>query len=94
MSVRPLTISEEIKANGHPWVNIFALLGASQGTLTFLHMQRIPFRSNWFEHPGTLPRFLGLSVGGFFVGGIGASFLFNDYELLGLLQRHKEDAIF
>ncbi len=88
MSVRPITVSEETKAYGHPWVNIFALMGASQGTLTFLHLKRIPFRSNWFEHPGTIPLFLGLTVGGFLVGGFGAGQVFNDWELVRLAQQH------
>ena len=51
MTVRPLTVSEEIKSMGHPFVNIFAVSGALQGILYFLHIQRIPFKSNWFEHP-------------------------------------------
>lgn len=52
MSVKPITVGEEIKAYGHPFVNIFSLFGGLQGTLIFLHRQRIPLRSNWFAHPG------------------------------------------
>jgi len=92
MSVRPITVSEEKKATGHPWVNIFALFGALQGTLTFLHSQRVPFRSNWFAHPGSLPRFLLLSAGGFVGGGFTAMALFTDWELFRLYKSHRIDA--
>lgn len=48
MSVRPITVGEELKSLGHPFVNIFAVFGGLQGTLLYLHLQRIPFKSNWF----------------------------------------------
>jgi len=41
MSVRPITVSEENKAKGHPFVNIFAVMGGLQGLITFLNRQRI-----------------------------------------------------
>ena len=44
MSVRPITVAEETKAFGHPFVNIISLFGASQGLLMFLHRSRIPFK--------------------------------------------------
>ena len=93
MSVRPVTQAEELKAYGHPFVNIFPLFGASQGILTFLHLQRIPFKSNWFIHTGTTGRFLVLSVGGFFVGGIAGLMLFNGWDTIRLLHAHKLDSV-
>lgn len=78
MSVRPITVAEETKAYGHPFVNIFSLFGASQGLLIYLHRHQIPFRSNWLASPGTPGKFLFLVLGGYLVGGCVAMAAFTD----------------
>ena len=93
MSVRPITQSEEIKAKGHPFVNIFAIFGASQGLLVYLHRHRIPLRSNWLAAPGSPFKFSLLVFGGYLAGGALAIVLFSDAELLRLHQRHIEDKL-
>lgn len=91
MSVRPITVGEETKAFGHPWVNILSLFGGTQGLLIFLHRQRVSFRSNWFANPGSLPVFGILVVGGYVTGGLLAMAAFNDNALLRLWKSHQED---
>ena len=91
MSVRPITVSESTKAFGHPFANIFAVFGGLQGMLFFLHIHRIPFKSNWFAQAGTFPRFAVLTFGGFFLSGFAATFMFKDDELLRLHRQHKRD---
>ena len=91
MSVRPVTYSEETKAFGHPFVNIFAVFGGLQGAITFLHRRRIPFQSNWLAAPGSLPIFLGLVVGGYAVGGFVAMAAFSDWHIIRLVHQHRQD---
>ena len=91
MSVRPVTVGEETKAFGHPFVNIFAVFGGLQGALSFLHRRRIPFQSNWFAAPGSLPVFLGLTLGGYLIGGGVGVAAFSDWEIIRLVQQHKQD---
>ena len=88
MSARPITVSEEIKAKGHPWVNILSIFGATQGMLTYLHRQRVPFRSNWLAPPGSPFKFGILVFGGFYVGGLIGVAAFTDWELIRLYKRH------
>ena len=91
MSVRPITVSEEIKAKGHPFVNIFAVFGGLQGLLLYLHRHRIPITQNWFAPPGSLLRFAVLVGGGFLVGGVVGMAAFTDRDLLRLHNLHEED---
>lgn len=93
MSVRPITISEEIKAKGHPFVNIFSVFGGLQGLLIFLNRQRIPITENWFSHPGSLGRFAFLVLGGYAVGGLVAMIAFTDMKTLRLYRTHTQDRI-
>ena len=88
MSARPITVSEEIKAKAHPWVNILSLFGGTQGLLIYLHRQRIPFRSNWLASPGSPSRFAVFALGGYLVGGVIGMAAFSDWELLRLYARH------
>ncbi len=91
MSVRPIPLAEEIKASGHPFVNIFAIFGASQGLLVYLHRQRIPFRSNWLASPGNPRRFALLVLGGYIGGGLVGMSAFADWDVVRLLAKHQED---
>ena len=85
MSVRPITVSEEIKAGGHPFTNIFALFGGLQGILVYLHLSKIPVTSNWFAKPhGSFGRFLFLAGGGYVFAGSLALFFYTDHALLRL----------
>lgn len=91
MSVRPISVGEETKAFGHPWVNIMSLFGASQGLLIYLHRHRIPFTSNWFATPGSKGVFAFLVVGGYLAGGAVAMAGFSDHTLARLANAHKQD---
>jgi hypothetical protein len=91
MSVRPITVGEESKATGHPFVNIFALFGGTQGLLLYLHRSRIPITQNWFAPPGHLLKFGLLVGGGYLIGGAVAMGFFTDRELLRLARRHRQD---
>ena len=91
MSVRPVTVGEETKAFGHPFVNIFSVFGGLQGALMFLHRRRIPFQSNWFAAPGSLPVFAVFGLGGYLSGGFLGMALFSDWNLVRLTIQHKED---
>lgn len=91
MSVRPITVSEEVKAKGHPFVNIFAIFGGLQGLLIFLNRQRIPITQNWFAHPGSGLRFGFFVGGGFIVGGLFAMAAFSDPAILRLYYAHEKD---
>ena len=93
MSVRPITISEENKARGHPWVNVFAVFGATQGLLIYLNRTRMKFNQNWFAAPGSPKIALILIGGGFLIGGGIGMAAFTDHELLRLSYRHQEDKI-
>ncbi|CDW74771.1 UNKNOWN [Stylonychia lemnae] len=93
MSVRPITYGEDTKATGHPFVNIGAVFGGLQGLLYFLHVQRIPFRSNWFAQPRSFAAFAILAGGGYLAGGIGALLFFTDRELLRLKISHNRDEL-
>lgn len=90
MSVRPVSVSEETKAFGHPFVNIFSLFGLTQGLLIYLNRTRIPVTQNWFSvgHPAL---FGALVLGGYFVGGAVAMGVYSDWNVVRLMQRHKED---
>lgn len=89
MSVRPITYTEEQKAKGYPFANIFGVLGGLQGLVIYLHHQRIPIRDNWFARPGSLGRFSVLVIGGYFVGAFFGSLSFGDRDLLRLFYAHK-----
>ncbi len=91
MSVRPITVGEETKAFGHPFVNIFSVFGGLQGVLMFLHRRRIPVQSNWFAAPGSLGVFSVLVLGGFLTGGFVAMAGFSDWEIIRLAHQHKLD---
>ena len=91
MSVRPISVGEETKAFGHPWVNIMSLFGGSQGLLIYLHRHRIPFTSNWFANPGSVGVFAFLVAGGYLTGGLVAMAGFSDWSLVRLAQSHKQD---
>lgn len=93
MSVRPITVGEEQKAFGYPFVNVFAVFGGLQGVLMFMHRQRVAFKSNWFAHPGSFPRFAVLGAGGFLVGGLVGMAVFTDWELIRLYYLHREDKL-
>ena len=91
MSVRPVSVGEEIKAFGHPWVNILSLFGATQGLLVYLHRNRIPVTSNWFAAPGRPSLFVFLVVGGYITGGTIAMAAFSDWSLIRLVESHRQD---
>ncbi len=91
MSVRPITVSEEVYAKGHPWVNIFSTFGALQGVLIYLNRRRIPFQGNWFAQPYSVPIFAILVLGGYIGGGVVAMGAFTDWSLLRLAVQHKQD---
>ena len=91
MSVRPITVGEETKALGHPFVNILSLFGATQGMLIFLNRRKIPIQNNWFAAPGAFSGFLFLVLGGYLTGGCVGMAVFSDWQLLRLSQRHSED---
>lgn len=91
MSVRPITVSEEIKAKGHPFVNILATFGGLQGLLIYLNRHNIPITQNWFAQPGSLLRFSVLVGGGFVVGGLVGMAAFTDWDLLRLHFQHEQD---
>ena len=93
MSVRPITVAEETKAYGHPWINVFCIFGATQGLLTYMHRHRIPFQSNWFAAPGSPAGLIGATLGGFLIGGGIAMGVFSDWSLVRLSQQHKQDSI-
>lgn len=92
MSVRPVSVGEEIKAFGHPWVNIMSLFGASQGLLVYLHRHRIPITANWFAAPGRPSILAFLVVGGYIAGGSLAMAAFSDWSLIRLVESHRQDA--
>ena len=89
MSVRPISVGEETKAFGHPFVNILSLFGASQGMLMYLHRHRIPITSNWFAAPGSPAGFGLLVVGGYLIGGGIAMAAFSDWPLVRLALSHQ-----
>jgi len=91
MSVRPVTVGEEIYAKGHPWINILSTYGALQGVLSFLYRRRIPFQSNWLAAPGSLPVFAVFVLGGYLGGGFLGMALFSDWNIIRLTMQHKED---
>ena len=91
MSVRPITVSEEIKAKGHPFVNIFSVFGGLQGLLLYLNRHRIHITQNWFAPPGSVFRFAVIVGGGFLIGGGVGMAAFTDKDLLRLHYFHKED---
>jgi hypothetical protein len=91
MSVRPVTVGEEIYAKGHPWINILSTYGALQGVLSFLYRRRIPFQSNWLATPGSLPVFAVFVLGGYLGGGLLGMGLFSDWNIIRLTMQHKED---
>lgn len=91
MSVRPITVSEETHAYGHPFVNSFAVMGGLQGVLIYLHRSRIPVQSNWFPNSGSFKFFAFLSVGGYLTGGLLALAFYSDSNLIRLAQSHKKD---
>jgi len=91
MSVRPITVGEETKAYGHPFVNILSLFGGMQGLLIFLNRRRIPITSNWFATPGSFPVFAILVFGGYLTGGAVAMAGFTDWTLLRLSLSHAHD---
>jgi hypothetical protein len=91
MSLRPITVSEEVYAKGHPWVNIFSTFGALQGVLIYLNRRRIPFQSNWFAQQASLPIFAVLVLGGYVAGGSVAMAAFTDWSLLRIAMQHKQD---
>jgi hypothetical protein len=73
-------------------VNIFAVFGATNGILTYLHRTRIPINQNWFAKPaGSVPIFMVMTGGGYLVGGLVGLYLFRDPALLRLQKRHTED---
>lgn len=91
MSVRPVTVGEETFAFGHPWINILSTYGALQGVLTFLYRRRIPFQSNWFATPGSLPVFAVFVLGGYLGGGLIGMGVFSDWNIIRLTMQHRED---
>lgn len=91
MSVRPITVSEESKAFGHPFVNILSLFGASQGLLIYLHRLRIPVTSNWFAAPGSVGLFGFLVFGGYLFGGAVGMAAYTDWSLARLAFSHDKD---
>ena len=91
MSVRPVTVGEETFAMGHPWINILSTYGALQGVLTFLYRRRIPFQSNWFATPGSLPVFAVFVLGGYLGGGAIGMAMFTDWNLVRLTMQHRDD---
>lgn len=88
MSVRPISVSEETKAMGHPFVNLFALFGASQGLLIYLHRKRVPVTANLIATPGSAAAVLVLMGGGYLVGGGIALSIFADWNLVRLANQH------
>ncbi len=91
MSVRPITVSEEIKAMGHPFVNILSIFGGLQGLLMFLHRTRIPLNQNWFSNPKSAGAFAFFVLGGYLGGGLVGMAAFTDVNLLRLYHSHVED---
>lgn len=91
MSVKPITVSEETKAYGHPFVNAFAIMGGLQGALIYLHRMRIPVQQNWFPNSGSFKLFAVLTVGGFIGSGLAASAFYNDWNLIRIAQIHNRD---
>lgn len=91
MSVRPITVSEEQYAKGHPFVNIFAVFGGLQGLMIYSHRTRIPINQNLFAHPGSFARFAFFVGGGFIAGGLAGMVLFHDKTLLRLYYSHQND---
>lgn len=89
MSVRPITVSEETHAYGHPFVNAFAVLGGLQGVLVYLHRSRIPVQSNWFPNTGSFKLFAVLAAGGYLGGGLLALAFYTDKDLLRLAKSHQ-----
>ena len=89
MSVRPISVGEELKGEARPFTGIFALMGASQGLLIHLHRHRLRVNQNWFS---VAP--VGLTVmmvGGFLVGTGVSVALFADWNLIRLANTHKRD---
>jgi hypothetical protein len=93
MSVRPITITEEYKAKGQPFVNILAVFGGTQGLLMYLNRMKIPITENWFQPPGGVGRFSFFVVGGFIAGGLIGMAAFTDRPLLRLYYSHQRDII-
>ena len=44
MSARPITVSEEIKAKAHPWVNILSLFGEKSNKIFEKFEKKISIR--------------------------------------------------
>ena len=88
MSVRPVTVGEEIKASGHPFVNILATFGGLQGLLIYLNRHRIPITQNWFAAPGSVYRAAFFIGGGFLVGGFVGIAAFSDPSIRRLVRQH------
>lgn len=94
MSVRPITVGEETKAFGHPFVNILSIFGASQGLLVYLHRTRIPVSANWFGAPGAHPYGLvALLLLGYVGGGALGMAAFSDWNLVRLANAHRRDRV-
>ncbi len=91
MSVRPISVGEETKAFGHPWVNILSLFGASQGLLVYLHRHRIPITANWFAAPGRASVLAFLVAGGYITGGVIGMVGFSDWSLARIAHIHHKD---
>lgn len=91
MSVRPITVGEETKAYGHPFVNILSIFGGTQGLLIYLNRTRIPLRANWFPNGQGRGLFLTLVLGGYLTGGFVAMGAFSDWNIVRLAQQHKRD---
>lgn len=91
MSVRPITYSEEQRAVGAPFSDIMALLGLSQGVLYFLHVNKLPLKSNWFANPRNIPMFALFSFGGLLGGVVLGNLMYGDSELKRLKEIHQNE---
>ena len=78
MSVRPISVGEELKGQAQPWVGVFSIFGLSQGALLFLNRFKINPRSNWVASPGTAPVLALYLLGGLVIGQTTANMFFMD----------------
>ncbi|CAI2384389.1 unnamed protein product [Moneuplotes crassus] len=91
MSVRPITNAEIYRAYGQPWATYAGIFFSLQGVLAYMSMNKITAADKFFTQKGQFPRFLLLTVGGYYMGKLLVQHLAGDQELMRLHKTHLID---
>ncbi|CAI2384804.1 unnamed protein product [Moneuplotes crassus] len=91
MSVRPITDAEVARAYGQPWSTYTGIFFSMQGVLAYMNMNKITAADNFFTKKGQFPRFLFLTVGGYYAGKYIVQYFAGDHELMRLHKTHLLD---